>query len=149
MSWGGMLLANQVIRLRDATDGSSQIAIIGEASDYILNSVGTKMRMDGSYPSGWTHSTVCAGTQANYMNLGVPSRCHGLTTIMHPIGSRNAPVPNTCLSNSPNRPLLSQHVGGTHVLISDGAVRFFSNSMDVLEIKKLCTRDDGLLLGEF
>lgn len=150
MSWGGMLLGNEVTRIAWAIDGTSNIAIVAESSDYVLDSNNGKQRMDGGFNRGWTYSTVSAGTQSNYSNLGTPSRCYNLTTVMHPIGTRKSPIPDTCNFNtSPNGPLLSRHVGGTHVLLTDVSVRFLSNSMNVILLKRLCTRDDGQPLDDF
>jgi len=150
MSWGGMLLANEVTRVGSATDGTSQTAMVGEASDFVLDTTKTLQRMDGGFGSGWIHSTVSAGTVANYKNqANAVTRCSNLTTVMHAVGTRQSPVPNGCFTTSPNRPLISLHVGGTHVLMGDGAVRFLSNSTDVIALKRLCTRDDGQSVGEF
>lgn len=149
MSWGGMMVANDVTRVRDALDGLSNIAIVGEISDYFIDTLGNKQRIDGGYPNGWVFSTDCSGTTTNYKTQAlVPARCHNLTTIMHPVGTLN-PVPNSCQSSSPNRPLLSKHTGGAHVLLADGSVRFLSNSLDLTTLKQLATRDDGQILPEF
>jgi prepilin-type processing-associated H-X9-DG protein len=52
-------------------------------------------------------------------------------------------------NNGPNSPLLSAHTGGVHILLGDGSVRFLSNNTDMKTIKRLATRDDGQVLGEF
>jgi prepilin-type N-terminal cleavage/methylation domain-containing protein len=151
MSWGGALVANAIVRLRDFTDGASNVAMIGECSDFVLDSNGNKLRVDGGQPSGWTFSTASAGTQGTYRNpvTMAVTRCWNLTTILHQVGIRNVPTTTNCFSNFPNRPLLSAHVGGAHVLLGDGAVRFVGDNMDVLTVKRLATRDDGATLGEF
>lgn len=149
MSWGGMLLANQVTLMRDVTDGTSNVAIIGESSDNPVKSTGTNTnRLDGGSDNGWTHSTVCAGTCSNYKNGSTPSRCYNLTTIMYPLDIELTPVPDACYTTSPNRPLLSKHVGGIHMLFSDGSVRFLKKNMNFATLKMLCTRDDGQVPGD-
>lgn len=151
MSWGGMLLANEITRLRDAIDGTSQIALIGEASDYVAGNVaGTKMRMDGAGTGGgWIRGTDSSGTLSNYKTSGtMPGRCYNLTTLMHPIGTDAMPFNTSCYNLAPNRPLLSMHTGGTHVGMTDGSVHFLSNDMDLLVLKRLATRDDGSPIGE-
>lgn len=149
MSWGGVLLANKIVRLREITDGTSQVAAIGECSDYVRDSSGKPQRMDGGHSGGWVRGTDSAGTLAQYRNsANVASRCFNLTTIMHPVGYRQAPVPTSCLQVSPNRPLVSAH-RGAHIGLCDGSVRLMSNSTDLRLLKKLVTRDDGDPLGDF
>ena len=48
-----------------------------------------------------------------------------------------------------NTPLNSTHVGGVHVLMGDGGVRFISDSLGLDIVARLATRDDGQVLGEF
>ena len=150
MSWGGVLLANEVVQFSQLRDGTSQVVAVGEASDYVLDTTGVQQRMDGGYSGGWTKATDGAGTRGNYKNqANAVSRCLNLTTVLHPVGTRNSPVPNGCMTISPNRPLLSSHAGGAHVLMCDGAVRFLNNSLELTTLKRLCTRDDGQPIGEF
>lgn len=152
MSWGGILLANQVVRLRDITDGASQVALVGESSDFVLNSTGTiQVRMDGAFAStgSWMRATDSGGTQLNYKNqTNTATRCCNLTTVMEPIGTRQSSI-YACWTTAPNRPLISQHVDGAHVALADGAVRFLTESMDLILLKQLCTRDDGAPLGDY
>lgn len=41
------------------------------------------------------------------------------------------------------------HVGGVHVLLADGSVRFLSENIDVNTYKWLNDENDGKVLGEF
>lgn len=149
MTWGGMLLANDITRMRDALDGSSQIAIVGECSDYMYDLAGNQQRMDGSFGTGWIRGTDSAGTISTYKNAAnTPTRCVNLTTVMFPVGFQTS-ASASCSTTAPNRPLISKHAGGTHVLLADGAVRFLSNNMDIIVLKELCTRDDAQPLGDF
>lgn len=43
----------------------------------------------------------------------------------------------------------SGHTGGAQVALSDGSVRFLSNSLNQTTLTYLCTRNDGQVLGEF
>lgn len=151
-SWGGMLVPNAVVRMSDITDGSSNVAIVGECSDYIVQAgTTTKLRVDGGYNSGWTKSTESTGTESLFKALTGPTRCENLTTVMHPVGYRNwaASTSSSRLSTYPNRPILSAHAGGAFVALCDGSVRMLSDNMDVIVLKRLATRDDGEPLGEF
>lgn len=151
MSWGGLLLANEVKRTNDAKDGTTQIILIGETSDYVTDSLGVKARMDaGSTNGGWIRGTDSSGTKAAYKSTGTSaSRSYNLTTIMHRIGTRKPGIQSGCFNIFPNRPLLSQHAGGAHVGMADGAVRFLSDNMDLTVLKQLSTRDDSAPLSDF
>ena len=149
-SWGGMLLANNTTRMQNATDGTSQVIIVGESSDYAIDSTGAQQRIDGAAGFGWFFSTDSGGTLVNYKNqFGQATRCANLTTVMHPIGARQVPVPNGCYTTSPNRPLMSAHTGGAQVALTDGSVRFLGNSINITTLKQLSTRDDGQVVGDF
>ncbi|MEQ9066258.1 MAG: DUF1559 domain-containing protein, partial [Gimesia chilikensis] len=50
---------------------------------------------------------------------------------------------------TPNNPLTSEHVGGVHALLGDGAVRFLSNNIDIETLRRLGMRNDNFVLGEF
>ena len=152
MSWGGVLVANQVTAIGHITDGASNTIVIGESSAPVIDSNGKSIRMDGGYPASWLRSTDSSGTGASYQNASsrVPTRCFNLTTVRHPIGMRAAPVNgSSCQTSYPNRPLNSEHTGGAGALLCDGSVRFLSNSMDVFLLKCLSTRDDGYQVSEF
>ena len=150
MSWGGILLANEVVTFSGIRDGTSQVIAVGEASDFVQDTTGTNQRMDGGFNVGWTKATDCGGTQGNYQNaFGSTTRCFNLTTVMHPVGTRKSPVPNACYTFSPNRVLISSHAGGAHVLLCDGSVKLLSNDLNLIALKRLCTRDDRQPVGEF
>ena len=152
MSWGGVLVANQVTSMNHIPDGASNTIVIGESSAPVIDSNGKSIRMDGGYPFSWLRGTDSGGTGASYQNVSsrVPTRCSNLTTVRHPIGMRTAPVNGSfCQTVYPHRPLNSEHTGGAGALLCDGSVRFLSNSMDVFLLKCLSTRDDGFQIGEF
>ncbi len=150
-SWGGVLVPNEAISIARITDGTSNVVMIGECSDYVLDATGAKLRIDGGMPSGWTRSTESSGTCVTYQNASshIPTRSFNLTTLMHQVGLRDFAASSSCLANFPNRPLLSAHLGGAYILMADGSVRFISDNADVLTVKRLATRDDGQPLGEF
>lgn len=151
MSWGGMLVANQVTRIRDVTDGCSQVAIVGESSGLVFTNAGAPQRMDGAFGGAncWIRGTDSANTEANYKNqTNTASRCANLTTIMDSIDTMYSNA-HSCATTAPNRPLVSAHVGGTHMALVDGSVRFLIEDMDLIVLKRICTRDDGQVVGEY
>jgi hypothetical protein len=149
-SWGGVLLPNEVTTIAKIIDGTSNVVMIGECSDYVLDSTDAKLRIDGGMSSGWTRSTESSGTGATYQNTSshIPTRGFNLTTRMYQIGLRNVATTSSCLANFPNRPLLSAHIGGAYILLADGSVRLIGDNANVLSLKRLATRDDGAPLGE-
>jgi hypothetical protein len=48
-----------------------------------------------------------------------------------------------------NKPLNSAHTGGVHVLLVDGTVRFISNNVDIGNLARLASRDDGSPVADF
>ena len=81
---------------------------------------------------------------------------YNLTTIRYSPGPPKpadvtppAPLPNGYHAWGTNNPLLSNHTGGAHVLLTDGSVRFIPNEIDLLTLKRLATRDDGQVIGEW
>ncbi len=78
-----------------------------------------------------------AGTNPGVINqhklpLGGPSACPWST--------------NNC---GPNDEPFSFHTGGVHALLGDGSVRFLSENQDTQTTRKLISRADGEVLGEF
>jgi prepilin-type N-terminal cleavage/methylation domain-containing protein len=155
MSWGGVLLANQSVALRDVTDGTSNVMAITESATQIFTPTGTTTVVDGGTNNGWMHSTVCQGTGAAYCGAATltPTRTANLTTVFQPINHQILPqTPATagpCTTTNPNRPINSAHEGGVHALLVDGSVRFLSENMNMLTLRQLATRDDGGVLGEY
>ena len=148
---GGMMGPMKPYKMSDATDGTTNVMIVGEASDFIYN------------VAGGTKSVAVNGAHGILMgspNLNHPARCPGCmferqfntTTVRYP---PNAPANNT--SGWPgvgdnygiNNPLNSAHTGGVHILLLDGSVRFLGDNTDMLTVRGLATRADGARIGEF
>ncbi|MDX1970460.1 MAG: DUF1559 domain-containing protein, partial [Planctomycetaceae bacterium] len=126
MSWGGVLLANSVVRFRDMTDGTSNVMAIAESSDFVMSGA-TQVNVDGANGFGWTYGTICAGVgpsgATGYCGTSAsPTRTANLTTVMMPIGTRSWPTNSgVCTTLNPNRPIISLHGGGAQVLLCDGS----------------------------
>ncbi|MDZ4686121.1 MAG: DUF1559 domain-containing protein [Planctomycetaceae bacterium] len=170
-SGGGMLGINSFVRFRDVTDGMSNTMMVGEQGvklirlpvangvySWIFPSAGASLAgaVDNT---GWLIGCRMDGTPPNVDPGGNdseggtnPYRFFNVTTVRYRI--RQEPFADTVFpgmsSNmGANNPLGSFHVGGTHCLLGDGAVRFLSENMDLETLKKLATRDDGQVLGDF
>ncbi len=152
ISADGVLIPNSVVRLRDISDGTTNVVCVGEASAYAEDSSGTKKRVDGSFPNSWITGTNAVGTLPNYFHeIGtfIPSPpSYNLTTIRY---SPNAPYdqPGIREDHGPNNPMTSAHSGGVQVLLADGSVRFIGENVDLFTLKMLAARHDGQTVGEF
>jgi prepilin-type N-terminal cleavage/methylation domain-containing protein len=145
---GGLLIGGKPLGLAAATDGTSNVLVVGESSNWGIENGTTKRRVDGGYPHGWT---MGGGTNGVPGEGGVTTyeRTFNLTTINYAIGMNTFGVPGVGDNHGPNNPLLSAHPGGINGVLGDGSVRFISNTLDMLTLRRLATRDDGQALGEF
>ncbi|MEQ1829745.1 MAG: DUF1559 domain-containing protein [Pirellula sp.] len=143
VSAGGMLLHNEQTTIASCVDGTSNAMIVGECSDWAIDSTGAKVHIDGGWPHGWAmgsgQGTTVTGAGAN-ANL---ERFYNLTTIRYPIGTKTYGLPGVSINHGSNNPLVSAHTGGVMGGWTDGSVRFLSNGTDLITVKLLATRDDG------
>jgi hypothetical protein len=146
-SAGGAFPGNKSVQFRDFTDGLSNTILIGEQSNWL----GTNRENRTATPSdsgpwmGGKNLRLPSGD--NTFSASVDGRCFNLTTI------RQAPNPQVLADyqkqQSCNTPLASAHVGGVHLLLGDGAVRFISDNINQNTLKYLADKDDGQVVGEF
>jgi prepilin-type N-terminal cleavage/methylation domain-containing protein len=114
---------------RDITDGSSNTLLLAETRDQ-----GAPVWIDGSaatFVARWFNGAAgppYAGTSSsiNYKNYYVGGG--GINQIYGPS---------------------SQHTGGAHHLMGDGAVRFISENIDVNTYDALVSRNGGEVIGDF
>ncbi len=151
------LMALGGTKLGRVTDGlSNTIAIIESAgkdgqaytASYINPPVvGTVVGGCGSggtlrCPNRWAEPDNGSGVSGAPVGTGV------INQNKTPLGG-----PTTCpWSNNncgPNDEPFSFHTGGCHAVLGDGSVRFLSENMDSDTIRKLVSRDDGEIVGEF
>ena len=148
----GTFFSQSKMGLQDLTDGSSNIIVIGETNAYMQDTtLARRTNWHPSQPYGWT--------MGNDTNVG--ERHFNCTTIRYKSNDvKNASAGNTGWTGNKtsegigddcgaNYPLSSYHVGGVHVLLGDGSVRFISDNMDFPTLAQLAIRDDGKPVGEF
>ncbi|MFO0872286.1 MAG: DUF1559 domain-containing protein [Pirellulales bacterium] len=145
ISSGGMLVPNQSLNFAHCTDGTANVVVIGESSNFALENNVTKRRVDGGYPHGWMMGVGTGGTDAGYGG----ERTFNLTTINYPINYKVFGSPGIGDNHGPNNQLNSAHPGGVMIGLMDGSVRFVSNQTDMLTLRRLATRDDGGVLGNY
>ena len=143
IAFGGTFLPNAVTRMKDLTDGTTNVMVIGECSNWFNARSGT----NPASTDGWLMGTSDGGgTAVTFRN----SRLDNMTTINYPpnsiIYNTTAGVAN---NYGPNNGLSSAHVGGAHILLGDGSCRFISNNLNMLTLRQIATRDDGGVAGDF
>lgn len=140
-SEGGILFAEKTVKPATVTDGLSKTMVVGEHSDYAIDSSGIRKDCRVSGLPTMSLSSYFPGDP----------RLWNLTTIMHPI-SKDAALQFTCLNNGPlssNTPLQSAHPGMAFAVFGDGSVRPLSEATDLTTLKRFADRDDGKTTESF
>jgi len=134
---------NDTIKFRDVTDGLSNTFFMGERRSLKGPKIATTL--DGPWAGVWAASEISAG------NLGNVWAVAGKTEFKMQTGEASGTVAAT-----PIIAFSSEHTGGAHFLLGDGAVRFVSENIDGHHdsTKKgtynyLGNRSDGKVVGEF
>ena len=123
----GIMFARSKNGFRDITDGSSNTILLAETRE--------------EQASVWIDGSCAAATARSF----TPPATIGSTTAINfkPYFSSGPSVIAQLYGPS------SQHVGGAHHLMADGAVRFISENLDVLTYDALSSRSGGEVVGEF
>lgn len=139
----GMFWNISSVKMRDVTDGTSNTIM---AAECLIRSGNTG---DAWGDAGWYWGGANWGSYgfstANPPNTTVVDRAH---TCKSTTNTRAPCVSHGGGTNSENY-TRSQHTGGAHVLMADGAVRFISDNIDRVTFQNLGTRAGGETLGEF
>jgi len=147
MTNNGALLHNEITRMRDITDGTSNTIIVAEQSGLVN---GQDFR--SGYYGGYTGSQFTGVVPSSGGSAGLSTNTNvwwgvGLTNV-----GQNRINPTTQVSAIPcatTGVLNSQHTGGIHCLLTDGSTRFVSENIDIENLRRLGARNDGLVVGEF
>jgi len=136
------------------TDGLSNTAMFSEIKRGDNNSAQPRKPWDlfavGTITNYLAYQSSCNGTTAGVRYAGLQyyraflgtSRYTHAVPPNHPMGD--------CYDSSADRGFLaarSYHPGGVNVLLCDGSVRFVRDSIDLLMLARLATRDDGGVLN--
>jgi prepilin-type N-terminal cleavage/methylation domain-containing protein len=146
ISAGGVLVPNAVIRVREISDGLSNTLLVGEQSDFSYTEEGVPLRIDGGYPNGWITGTKSVDSPPRYGSSLVPA--YNLVTVRYSLNEQRYDLPGIYRDRGANNPLLSPHSGIVHLLRCDGSVDAAADTMDVLVLKTLASRDDGFMSGK-
>lgn len=152
----GAMIPNGKLNFRDLTDGSTNVIAMSENGDFITDNTGTKRDWRASQPWGWILGGKSPNVPPTYDNAGGDNRSPNNITIRYTVNKRGFvdDVPNTGVGNGgnyqgANTPINSAHVGGAHIALCDGSVRFISDSLGLDVLARLATRDDGQVLADF
>lgn len=143
-STGGCLFLNSKINLSQITDGSSNTMIVGEYSGLHPTDKVSNMGGPTQYNAVTWYGVYDSNSYGDFTNT---------KPVIYPPNSQYY-YGGLSLSGSGNgayctQALKSAHVGGLHVLMADGAVRFISTNINLATFKNLADRSDGNSLGEF
>jgi prepilin-type N-terminal cleavage/methylation domain-containing protein len=135
---------NRGASLRDFTDGSSNAMVVGE---YLTGTNGDWR--------GWPY-TNRAGAQFMHATNG-PNSTIGDNLLAYPVActadfnlpTKNLPCTPDGNTNNNFATSRSRHIGGVHVLLGDGSVRFISNNINLQTWQNLAWIADGAVLGDF
>ncbi|MDA0284086.1 MAG: DUF1559 domain-containing protein [Planctomycetota bacterium] len=140
-NWNGVIISSdnygQTSELQRITDGTSNTIFAGEQSSFFGNG-GADWRACNHDGGPW--SCGSGGSADWWLNV---------TTIRYPI---NWNGPGGYGHEQPYRRhtiVRSEHVGGAHVALSDGAVRFLNENMNYGTLNRLCDRADNQQMDDF
>jgi prepilin-type processing-associated H-X9-DG protein len=138
ISWGGVLVMDEGVKVTDITDGTSNTIAVGEQSEWCLDENGNPIDCRSDCDHGFPMGPGSDGWE----------RAFNTTCILHAINERSASALGVSGNCGPNTPILSAHPGGAHVLLSDGSVRFLEEDLEIHVLYNLANRDDGHAIEE-
>jgi prepilin-type N-terminal cleavage/methylation domain-containing protein/prepilin-type processing-associated H-X9-DG protein len=166
VSAGGLLFSNgekpnvgPKSNLKLATDGASKTLLLGEQSDFLVDTSGVKQTwLNSGYCLGWLYGGWGEGTPPSiaYSTASgwtpAASSTMNTATIRWRINQKSGwtGYANGVQGNSgppcyiqDNAPLTSAHAGGVQVCMADGSVQILTDNMTLAVLAQLATRDDG------
>jgi prepilin-type N-terminal cleavage/methylation domain-containing protein len=123
------------VRMRDITDGTSNVFGIGE--------VRTGCGGQAIFQGGWGWMDAHGFEYTTIVPINFPT-CPGEGP-----GTATGTGCNSALNQVTAMGFKSRHVGGAHFLMMDGAVRFVSENIDFLNYNRLGDRRDSAVVSEF
>jgi prepilin-type N-terminal cleavage/methylation domain-containing protein len=137
----GMFTRNRQFPLQDNTDGTSNTILIAERSysDRVFDDCGPSTGFSTTKIGNWGWWSF--GAEGNvFLGTGVPInfRLRNCTEYLDPVRYDDR-----------INAMGSLHVGGAHVVLVDGSVRFLSENISSQVFNALGTRAGGEVIGEF
>lgn len=154
----GILLQNECIAIRDLKDGTTTTMMIAEQSTarFMLSTPNSADLVDdpnfvlSSYPgSAWPGTGLKTSIKAGdtiFKNHALSN----VTKLRYPINMQHTTDLGGLGLGAGNKPVMSAHLGGAHVLFADGGVRMLNESIDFSTLMSLADRKDGnVVSGDF
>ena len=147
-AWNGVLHAQSDTRIDDIKDGTTNVVMVGETSDWGSHPTKPGEHYDcrGMFPHGWWIG-------ADRQSPATPANDRRVfnTTVINtrPLGTKvcddadYATASNVGTNFDNQVPIQSAHPGGAFLLFADGSVHFLSISLDFDLFKLLAIRDSG------
>ncbi len=150
-AWNGVLFAHSYVRFGDIRDGTTNVLMLGETSDWGQPVGGTgPYDIRGQYP----HGLLMGGSRLPDREQSVNDdlRVFNTTIIQeHTLndkrssGGRGGNATTRGHNYDNNLPIQSAHPGGAQVTLADGSLRFLSEGIDFALYRNLAIRDSGAL----
>lgn len=155
----GLFWRGSKTQFRDLTDGTSNTVCLAEvlfgnrgADTTTLEDPQRQMkRVSGGPPCGLTSDAMLGMPASRYegRRAGAWSLSTGYHSLVQGYFSPNSPTPDHTHHGEVLSGPRSMHVGGVHVTLCDGSVRFISENVHQDTLRNLFSRDDGQILSEF
>ena len=149
-SQGGLFNKNSKKGVRDITDGASNSMIVGEYSGRAKGVGGVKQSeasaTDRFNMNPWYGFYDSGATSEQPYNAYKTIRYAPNLYWDNTAGQAPSSIPDT---NRNDQSLKSEHTGGVHILLGDGAVRFISENIALPIYYNLADISDGNTVGEF
>ncbi len=143
-AWNGTFFANGAVRMADLRDGTTNVMVVGETSDWghFVGKPHIRYDIRGQYPHGITMGNERSSEKRVFNTTVV--HLYPLNSKMADGGqSSNEKMRGTNYDN--NLPVQSAHPGGAFVLMGDGSAHFLQEGLDFDLYRSLAIRDSGQL----
>ncbi len=136
----GMLPKNESTKFSSCLDGTSNTMIVAEQSGMV-----NTRNITANYYGGW-YGTRHAGTIdqncSDHWGAGTTAVRYAPNLDIDTLDGAGQMYHNNTILNS-------EHPGGINVLLTDGSVRFITETIPMVTLKQLACRYDGVPLGDF
>lgn len=147
-AYNGILFANSAIQFGHIRDGTTNVMMVAEQSDYAIHSDGRQLDCRAGGPHGAWLGTMKFAQE----DLGQywHNRVFNTVTVGRPLGTKTCDFVHDytpphwvgLVTNMDNRgPILSAHPGGANILFADGSTHFIAEGIPFDLFQLLAIRD--------